>query len=242
LAVRQTTYFAAAHVFLFAGYVEEFAKIITKKGVIKSIRVNWMDPLNESRYGETKSYDPGLAVYADWLPHVISILEAFTSSQTQKCTSLKFLRGGSHLNIQLMLDDILCTIELIRNGNCRQRLIEVTTFNEIVALDFSAEPGVIISNGTIKTSDPDWYFKQKPVSRMLQAFLQGANGGVRDSRLDISIGLRASEVIDQIRPLYNSARFAWLNERLSLTQEGDDADLRYALIEILQEVDPNSLA
>lgn len=241
LALRNATYIAAAHVFLFAGYVEEFSKIISKKGVINQISVNWMDPISERRYGEDKSYDPGLPVFADWLPHVISILGALTASQSQKCVGLEFLRGGSHLNIELMLDEIPCAIQLIRNGNRRQRIIEVTTENSMVALDFSCEPGIIISNNSTRPSDPDWNFKRKPVSSMLLSFLNGAAGGVRDSRLDISIGLRSSEIIDQVLPLYQSARFAWLSKALSEIQDGNDRDLRYVLSEILQEENPHSI-
>lgn len=238
LARGQKTYFAAAHVFLFARYVEAFSKLISDGNGIQYIRVHWMDPQSESRYGEAKSYDPGLTVFADWLPHVISIIDTLKPSQTQRCERLEFLRGGAHLNIDLALDHIPCHIELVRNGNHRQRIIEVATQQKKVTLDFASEPGTIFIGSTVLCGDPSWDVKEKPVARMLGAFLQGAGGGIRDDLLDIEIGLRASRVIDQISFLYHSALSQWLSEKLL---SAHDSDLHYALSEILHAEDPHSL-
>jgi predicted dehydrogenase len=241
LSLGQQTYFAAAHVFLFARYVETFSKLIADENSIKSIRVCWMDPQSESRYGEVKSYDPGLAVYADWLPHILSILGTLAADQATRCEKLEFLRGGAHLEIDIKLGDIPCAIQLVRNGTCRQRIIEVTTQQKKITLDFASEPGNIHSDAMVLCGDPDWAGKPKPVARMLGAFLQGAAGGVRDARLDIAIGLRASEVIDQISSCYNSALFPWLAKKLLMNQDGDDdGDIRYACSEIIYIEDPHS--
>ena len=240
LACSQNTYFAAAHVFLFARYVEAFSKIITDENSIQFIRVHWMDPLSENRHGEAKSYDPGLSIYADWLPHIISTLGTLTSSQTQICEKLEFLRGGAHLKIDLQLGDIPCVVELVRNGNCRQRIIEVTTQQKKITLDFAREPGTIVSAASVICGDSDWDIKPKPVAKMLEAFLQGAAGGIQDARLDIAIGLRSSQVIDQTFPLYRAALFPWLSKQILMLKDGDDSDFRYALSEIIYVEDPHS--
>lgn len=239
-ARSQNTYFAAAHVFLFARYVEAFSKIITDENSIQFIRVLWMDPQYENRHSEAKSYDPGLAIYADWLPHIISMLGTLNSSQTPTCEKLEFLRGGAHLKMDFLLGDIPCVIELVRNGNCRQRVIEVTTQQKKISLDFANEPGTIVSEATARCGDPDWDFKPKPVARMLEAFLQGAAGGIRDARMDIAIGLRASHVIDQTSSIYHSALIPWLSKQILMLQGSDDSDFRYALSEILYAADPHS--
>lgn len=239
LARSQKTYFAAAHVFLFARYVEAFSKLIANEDGIQSICVYWMDPQSENRYGEAKSYDPGLTVYADWLPHVISILDTLVASPAQRWERLEFLRGGAYLDIDLKLGDIPCAVQLVRNGNSRKRCIEVTTRQKKITLDFSSEPGTIFSDSGELCGDPDWDVKEKPVSRMLGAFLQGAAGGIRDSRLDIAHGLRASQAIDQVTSLYNSALLPWLSKKLLMIQD-DDIDLRYALSEILHVEEPHS--
>jgi predicted dehydrogenase len=240
LARSQNTYFAAANVFLFAKYVEVFSKIITAEKGINFIRVHWMDPQSEYRHGGTKSYDPGLTIYADWLPHITSILGALTSSQTQICEKLEFSRGGAHLKIDFLLGDIPCVVELVRNGNYRQRVIEVTSQQKKITLDFSIEPGTIVYEAAAICGDPHWDIKPKPVSSMLEAFLQGAVGGIRDARLDIAIGLRASQVIDQVSSLYYSALVPWLSKQILMLQGRDDSDYRYALSEILHVADPHS--
>ncbi len=240
LACSQNTYFAAAHVFLFARYVDAFTKIITDENSIQFISVHWMDPQSENRHGEAKSYDPGLTIYADWLPHIISMLGPLTSGKIQICEKLEFFSGGAHLKIDLLLGDIPCVIELVRNGNCRQRVIEVTTQQKKITLDFASEPGTILSEATAICGDPYWNTKPKPVARMLEAFLQGAAGGIRDARLDVAIGLRASQVIDQTSSLYYAALAPWLSKQILMLQGSDDIDFRYALSEIIYVADPHS--
>lgn len=241
LAVSQKTYLAAAHVFLFARYVEAFSKIVAEAGAIQSIRVQWIDPASESRYGETKSYDPGLTVYADWLPHILSIVGSLSPNLIQVGRRLEVLRGGAHLKMGILVGDIPCEIELIRNGNCRQRLISVITQQAQMSLDFAREPGMIVSGAMVQCGDPVWDSKPKPVATMLRAFLQGAAGGGRDERLDIRIGLRANQIIDELSPNYHAALSSWLTEKYLALAEGDDEDLSYVLNEILYTDDPNSL-
>lgn len=240
LAASRQIYFAAAHIFLFARYVDTFAKQIADGGEIQSIHVRWMDPQFESRHGEVKSYDPGLPIYADWLPHIVSMLGALTPSNLILCENLRFFRGGSHVDFDLMLEGIPCTIQMVRNGDNRQRIIEVISSQKKTVLDFATEPGNIISGSTTLCGDMDWEVKPKPVAAMLGAFLQGAAGGSRDQRLDIAIGLRASQAIDQVSSSYCVAQSEWLSKALLMLHNGGDSDLRYALSEILHVEDPYS--
>lgn len=240
LAVSKKTYLAAAHVFLFARYIEAFSKLVVEGDGVQSIRVQWMDPQSESRYGEAKSYDPGLTVYADWLPHIVSILGSLSPNSMQVRRKLEVLRGGAHLKMDIQLGDTPCEIELVRNGNGRQRLIEVTTRQGPISLDFAKEPGTIVSGTTVRCGDPAWESEPKPVSGMLRAFLLGAAGGGRDERLDIRIGLRASQLIDQLSTAYHAALSSWLSKKYSALGDGVDADLRYTFSEILYVDDPYS--
>ncbi|MEI6756603.1 MAG: Gfo/Idh/MocA family oxidoreductase [Chlorobium sp.] len=232
-AQSQGTYLAAAHVFLFARYIETFSKLIGASSDIRFIQLNWMDPKTELRYGENKSYDPGLTVFADWLPHVISILGALTNCREENVKKLVLYRGGAHLCLDLLLGDIPCTVQLVRNADLRQRLIDVTTLKQKkVSLDFTTEPGAITEDSITSSGDPYWSFSEKPVSRMLRAFLQGAVGGICDSRLDIENGLRASKIINQTSSLYYSALLPWLSNKF-FDFDNSDCDFRYALSEII---------
>lgn len=194
--------FAAAHVFLFAKYFENFSKFVFESGNIRRLRVHWIDPRLEERYGERKQFDPTLPIFTDCLPHVLSMIGVLVPNLPQKCENLKFLRGGARLELELSVGDIPCNVQLERNSDKRQRTIEVDTTQQILKLDFSKEPGIIVSGSETIDADPDWMLKKRPLTRMLTAFLQWAAGGEFDSRLDIEIGLRANRVIDQVSDLY----------------------------------------
>jgi predicted dehydrogenase len=240
LAMSKETYLAAAHVFLFARYVEAFSKLVAEGDGVQSIRVQWMDPQSESRYGETKSYDPGLTVYADWLPHIVSILGTLSPNLIQPGRRLEVSRGGAHVKMDIQLGDIPCEIEMVRNGASRQRLIEVVTREGLKSLDFAKEPGMIVSAASARCGDPAWDIEPRPAATMLRAFLQGAAGGARDERLDIGIGLHTSRIIDQLSPAYHTALSDWLGKKYSALGEDADADLHYVLSEILYVEDPLS--
>lgn len=240
LAISQKTYLASAHVFLFARYVTAFSKLLNGADGIQAIRVLWMDPRAESRYGEAKSYDPGLTIYADLLPHVLSILGALSPNSIQLGRRLEALRGGAHLKMDVRLGDIPCEIELVRNGASRQRLIEAVTRNGLTSLDFAKEPGTIISAASARCGDPAWDVEPRPAATMLRTFLRGAAAGIYDERLDIGTGLHASRIIDQLSPAYHTAVSAWLRKKYSSPEEEDDVDLRYALSEIIYVEEPLS--
>lgn len=240
LAQSQNTYLAAAHVFSFTRYVRAFAQIVAEAGGARSVRVQWMDPRTESRYGEVKSYDPGLTIHADWLPHILSILGALVPHPVQTGSRLEVLRGGAHLRIEVRLGDIPCEIEMVRNGVRRQRLIQVITQEGLKILDFAKEPGTIVASGATLSGDPVWDSRPRPAATMLRAFLRGAAGDVRDERLDIRLGLQANQVIEQLSSPYNAALAVWLGEKCLALGEEADADLRYALSELLYVDDPLS--
>jgi hypothetical protein len=233
LARRRNARLAPAHIFLFAGYLDTFSRLVAGTGNVKMLRVRWMDPQLENRYGEDKKYDPGLPVFSDWLPHVLSMVGRLTPDLPQRCEKLEFLRGGAHLRLGITLGDIPCSVELVRNGDRRQRIIEVIAGEELLQLDFSKEPGIITSGSGSIVGDPVWEIRKRPSAQMLKAFLQWAAGGVRDRRLATEIGLRACEVIDQALVMYRAALVPWLIARLASADQVD-ADLRYALSELLQ--------
>lgn len=233
LARNSGARFAAAHVFLFARYVQRFAHLVTESGAIRSVKVRWMDPAVESRYGDEKRFDPGLPIFADWLPHVLSIANPLTCGLPPRCEHLKFFRGGAHLELELALGNIPCSVELVRNGDRRQRIVEVVTSEKTLLLDFSCEPGTIIDGSRTSNGDPDWGRAEGPAALMLLAFLRWAAGGKFDNRLDNELGLRASEVIDQAATLYKAALVPWLTAELASSHDATD-DLRYGLTELFQ--------
>jgi predicted dehydrogenase len=231
LAEAKGVFFASAHVFLFARYLNNFSHLVAAQGEVKSIHVNWTDPKSESRHGESKKYDQGLPVFYDWLPHVLSIMTVLTSSTSIKNISTYFYKGGAHVEIEFVLGNVLCYIKLVRNDNVRRRVFEVIA-DQALKLDFSNEPGTIYNAEYACCGDEKWDVEKRPVAQMLSAFLVQATGGDVDKRLDIDIGLRANRLIDRVASLYNQALLSWLKTRL-IPSMLIDTDLEYALKEII---------
>lgn len=234
LAQERHVYLAAAHVFLFARYVENFAKQVTTKGEIVHIGICWMDESGENRYGEVKRYDASLSIIADCLPHVLSLVELLVAGDSAECKGVRIRSGGAEVSLELQIGGVACSVQLGRNSVQRRRTIEVKSLAESRVLDFSTEPGMIRRGGSVTNGDPDWLVARRPVASMLYAFLRGVNSVQKDARLDIGRGLRANRLIDQVSKAYQDVLVNWVRERLARGAVLD-RDLRYSLTEILQE-------
>ena len=105
--------------------------------------------------------------------------------------------------------------------------------NDKLYLNYTDEPGYIKFNQTKIFADEVWNKQDRPLSQMLNAYLNAVGGEYYDPRLDIGIGLEANSVIDQVRYLYQKSMTEWLINRFNLGIKLD-SDLRYALTEILQ--------
>ncbi|MCH9770194.1 MAG: Gfo/Idh/MocA family oxidoreductase, partial [Gammaproteobacteria bacterium] len=145
LAEDKNVSLSPAHVFLFANYLQKFSDILPDRRDIKSIQFEWEDPLVEARYGEAKTYDAGLPIYIDCLPHVLSIIDMLVPNMVHAVNDLKFRRGGADLIIESILGNIPCQIKLVRNGVCRKRLVTVMADKQY-QVDFTTEPGHIAVN------------------------------------------------------------------------------------------------
>jgi len=233
LANTQNIYLAAGHVFLFASYIEQFSKLIIEQQKILSIYMQWEDIESESRYGEVKGYDSSLPIYADCLPHLLSILDTFSIGSASKCSKVELFKGGSHVRIHLSYGNIPCVIELARNSGVRQRVIEVKTQNKKIKLDFANEPGSISIDSKVISKNVSWEDNPRPLAGMLTAFMKASAGGFHDPRLDVSIGIEVVRVIDQVAPLYKTALMCWVESEFCKNDNELNGNLQYALIEVL---------
>lgn len=231
IADARNVLFSAAHVFIFATYLDNFSRLISNLGNIKSIHVNWSDPNSESRYGESKQYDQGLPIFYDWLPHVLSIISLLTGSTSIQNINADFYKGGAQVEIQFMLGDVFCQVMLVRNDDVRRRVFKITA-DQVLNLDFSNEPGKIYNTEYTICGDEKWGVEKRPVAKMLTAFLIQAAGGNIDKKLDIKMALRANLLIDSVAIFYNHALLSWLKSKL-VSPVLVDTDLEYALKEII---------
>jgi len=233
LGENRETPLATAHVFLFARYIERFGKLVSGNGPLNSLEFIWSDPGTEHRYGEQKSYDPGLPIVADLLPHVVSILSAVAPGARVDFKRITLSRGGSRSVLELNVGTAPCRLELVRDGAARVRSVSAITGEKRFNLDFSTEPGVITTADATICGDPEWQTGKRPMALLLSAFLQIAAGGPGDERLDASLGLQVCQLTDRAMRHYRANQAAWLFEKAVADQHQPDRDLRYALRELL---------
>lgn len=202
LANKKNTFYAAAHVFRFAGYLENFSEIL-KKEKLKRIQIQWMDLNSEIRHGEKKNYDASLPIHKDVLPHIFSILTTLNLPLPEKIKRIHWNEKKTEIKIECIALDLEYQFFLVREGIERQRIIHVETNTETLQLDFSKEPG-FIERGKIKvTADKEWEQKMRPLATMLTSFLNSISRGSLDSRFDASFALSVNEFADSIDAFSN---------------------------------------
>lgn len=229
--------FAAAHVFLFARYLEHFGARVAARGGATALRVHWADPVVEERHGEPKRYDPGLPVYADVLPHAVSMARLVVPDGPISGGSLDAYRGGATVHVRFRIGAIQCTALLERNAQVRCRVVEADVEGGTVRLDFSREPGCISDGASAFAGDPDWDSGMRPVASMLTAFVGAAVSGDIDSRFDVAVATAACELIEHLGAPYDAATIPPVLERIAQTGSLH-ADVRYTLAELLQAAGP----
>ena len=176
-------------------------------------------------------------MFADWLPHILPILDTLLPTLPDEYSQLKVSRGGAKLELELTADKIPCVIRLERNSSHRKRTIQVIIDGKVSELDFSKEPGVISNAQSITTGDEFWDSDKKPLACMLSAFLQSLTSVDQDARFDIRIGLQTCKIIDKIAKSYYEQLIPWLVEQLSGSEEPDES-FYYTLSEFLSAKGP----
>ena len=132
--------------FLFASYLHDFAERIRPVSV-RSIHLDWLDPWSEERDGEIKYGEFYSDIVSDQLPHCWSVLATIRPdssrlfltdiSYSPECVELQGYFGSSPVYLRLS-----------RRAAMRVRRATVTDDHGIdTVLDFSIEPGSIISSG-----------------------------------------------------------------------------------------------
>lgn len=227
----------AAHVFRFANYLTALRQRMTMAGSLRSLRVNWEDPLLEVRHGESKRYDASISILHDCLPHAVSILQALSDHVPAIAGPIDVDRGGARVRLPLHLGGIPCDLVFARQAPKRVRTVQAQTDRGMVSLDFTVEPGLIEHDGVQLAADPDWSSQPRPLARLLTAFLDAAGGANPDPRLSLSTALTACQLVDACADEYRQGRLRSLEHACSLGEAGRPA-VEYALTEMLQAEGP----
>lgn len=227
-AARQSgAMLASSQVFLFARYFHRFAEHVATLGTPQGLKFVWTDPAAELRHGEAKSYDAGVTIFDDVLPHVIPMLRALGTTELD-LSSVTARRGGAEITIEANSAGRALILILARDAAARKRFIEVQTDGGIATLNFAEEPGIIRASKATGTSDPLWDIAPRPLATMLLAFLAAVERGSLDPRLSPALALRSGRFADAVRRQYVTQQQRWLEQRLG---QPLDPRLIYALKE-----------
>lgn len=231
-AKNKNTFLATAHVFAFTRYLANFSSICAGIKGITNLSLQWEDPKSEDRYGERKQFDPSLPILHDLLPHAISIIRRVVPNPPLTFVSIDVHRGGAQVFIRIKAGEVLCEIELVRNGKERKRSVEVKSSSEQAAIDFSIEPGVILHAGNTINADPEWNTGMRPIATLLSSFIASASTTNIDERLSPDIAIDAAQIIQAAYGPYLEKQLDWFSAHDNVVLHEDD--LRYAQEELLK--------
>lgn len=157
--------------FHFACYLQTFSQAIA--GVIpQHIKIEWLDPIQEIRSGETKHANFKNDIVHDMLPHCWSLLRVlFPNCLPQHLCELSYT-PGQDVKLQFThTGGAESLMVLSREADRRVRRLSLNAGEAI--LDFSQEPGWIEAQGSITHNT---WGSQRPLSRSLASFFSVVEG------------------------------------------------------------------
>ena len=227
---------AAAHVFRFAPYLQNFAALCGDESAIQEMLIVWEDPRDEIRGEDVKSYDASIPVFVDVLPHIFSIIASILNVERVIFSALDVTSGGSETRVELKADRTKVKIILGRNRPSRRRHVEVRKNSGTrISIDFSLEPGVIRTGSSESIGCSNWSTCRRPLEEMLSIYVNWASGGIWDKRLNPDLAWDYSELSDRLMPYYETKLQIWISRQLMSCRSDPelyDDDMKYALEEL----------
>lgn len=219
--------------FLYCSYLNRYALAVSNGGgAFGTTHLEWSDPQDEVRYGENKSYDNGISVVQDVMPHIWSIL-AITLHSRELSLDVTFCsigRGGRKATFLLSAGAGRCLVSIERDARLRRRVVKTELSSGVrLTLDFTTEPGIISSGDERYCADPTWHHAETPICQQLRTFFSCLDKSKSDEEFG-RVGdacIRLTETCDK---LLKSAQMDWLRQcpRTHLNE-----DISYAVCDLL---------
>jgi len=226
-----------AQVLRFTRYLDSFQRRVNAAGAVTRAALAWWDEAGEMRYGETKSYDSSIPVFADTLPHVIAVLESVFSECPERLELRSVDDGGAKVELALQFGRFECVAVVARGRSERRRRLDVSAGGRALSIDWTDEPGVIQDQDRMVSADPDWANGPRPLASMLTAFFQVSLSGTEDPRFSLESAFCSARLIESAQHQYRPRIIRWIAAALG-AMSGKGAALSpalsYALSEFLQ--------
>jgi predicted dehydrogenase len=155
-------------------YFYHFAHQARAAGEITRVTLTWLDSTEEVRESQTKTYDPGVSVAQDVMPHIWGILYSVLNLHLDCCelTDIAVAHGGRSAEYSFAHSNMSIKIEIARDAVTRRRRLELEGRNgSRFALDFTKEPGGITGPGGTVSGDPGWAARPSPIESQIREFL-----------------------------------------------------------------------
>ena len=187
-----------SNVFLFSENIKKFLDLIDLDSDFTEVTITWEDPDEEIRYGELKKSNATIPVYADYLPHVCSLLWMINRSNQFIFKSCTISNNASDAKIKFISNNLQCIVNLNRKALKRKRLLEIKNNKNNFLLDFNDSSQVRVFINDIENKTFNSELNDKPLAMMIKTFLECSKTKKIDKRLDINHALQINKLIDKI--------------------------------------------
>ena len=221
----------STNTYLFADYLRVFQKGWLANKNLSQLDIQWSDAAGESRYGQQKTYDSSIPIIYDVLPHIACLILATYGEVKLLDSTIKVLNGGSKVMIKVFCENINISISLERNATKRRRLMCFSSKEPDVTLDFTEEPGIVLSDEHAPAvSDLDWNTKHKPIEKMLICAKNYFENDFIDKRFHNSSELLCNKLIDSVADAYVEQQISFFKS--TPLSESEDSHYTYAQKEL----------
>ena len=161
-----------------ASYVEAFNDTLASRPAeITSAEVVWHDRYDDVRSALPKTPDLTTNVVTDLLPHVLSLLTVLFGVAEIATEEITVLVAGLTANLKVRYGNLPVNISLSRDAQRPSRTIRLGSPKGWHVLDFTNEPGEIVTPSGEHIPDRRWESVPKPLNRVLSSFLDAVAAG-----------------------------------------------------------------
>jgi len=208
-AQRKQVFCGVDLVFLYAGYLQDFAAQVRSSGTaVNRVGIKWHDPESECRYGEEKRPDFYTSIIHDMFAHIWSVLKIIFPDLVLRFDDVLYTPEETRILAQYEMTAIEISLSRRKKQRCRHISINDGQWQ----LDFTKEPGFIWHEGTKKENV--WDQNKTPLYQVLTEFLSVVQGETPFSawRLSLEKVLETVMLADQLDTALQASQYQYLRK------------------------------